>query len=169
MLVGVGGSGKASLARFGAFLADTEVFTLELSRGYGPAEFREDLKKLYRCGRRATVYCCAVVMPYRCTAARNFVQAAALRSPGAAAVSPCRPSPPPSGPTSPTHSYPPTHSRASLLSGWRAWRAAPWPSCFPSSTSCPRPSWRMCPTCCPGGDLAHGSRLPGRVHVGLCI
>eukprot|EP00198_Chlamydomonas_reinhardtii_P006936 XP_001696272.1 dynein heavy chain 3 [Chlamydomonas reinhardtii] len=48
MLVGVGGSGKQSLARFAAFLADTQVFTLELSRGYGVVEFREDIKKLYR-------------------------------------------------------------------------------------------------------------------------
>ncbi|GIM01954.1 hypothetical protein Vretimale_6722, partial [Volvox reticuliferus] len=48
MLVGVGGSGKQSLARFAAFLAGAQVFTLELSRVYGVTDWREDLKKLYR-------------------------------------------------------------------------------------------------------------------------
>ncbi|KAF1777676.1 P-loop containing nucleoside triphosphate hydrolase [Phytophthora cactorum] len=39
MLIGVGGSGKQSLARLGAFM-------IEITRGYGTNEFHEDLKKL---------------------------------------------------------------------------------------------------------------------------
>lgn len=47
MLVGVGGSGKQSLAKFSAFMGGFKCFNIELTRGYGSNEFREDLKKLY--------------------------------------------------------------------------------------------------------------------------
>ena len=47
LLVGVGGSGRQSLARLAAFAAGCEVFEITLSRGYGEDEFREDLKQLY--------------------------------------------------------------------------------------------------------------------------
>lgn len=47
LLVGVGGSGRQSLARLAAFTAGCEVFEITLSRGYGEEEFREDLKQLY--------------------------------------------------------------------------------------------------------------------------
>jgi hypothetical protein len=48
LLVGVGGSGKRSLARFAAHLSGCACVSIELTRNYGPAEFREDLRRLYR-------------------------------------------------------------------------------------------------------------------------
>ncbi|XP_024516360.1 LOW QUALITY PROTEIN: dynein heavy chain 6, axonemal, partial [Selaginella moellendorffii] len=48
MLVGVGGSGKQSLTRFAAFLAEFKCFQIELKKGYNMNDFREDLKKLYK-------------------------------------------------------------------------------------------------------------------------
>ncbi|KAG3118423.1 Dynein heavy chain 6, axonemal [Phytophthora idaei] len=46
MLIGVGGSGKQSLARLGAFMVEAKCVQIEITRGYGTNEFHEDLKKL---------------------------------------------------------------------------------------------------------------------------
>ncbi|KAA0150075.1 hypothetical protein FNF29_05515 [Cafeteria roenbergensis] len=45
MLVGVGGSGKQSLTRMACALAEIPCTGVELTRGYGRNEFREDIKK----------------------------------------------------------------------------------------------------------------------------
>ena len=53
MLVGVGGSGKQSLTRMACALSGSKCFQIELTRGYGLNEFREDLK--VRCCRPPSV------------------------------------------------------------------------------------------------------------------
>jgi hypothetical protein len=53
LLVGVGGSGKASTARFAARVAGLEVHVIEPRRGFGLAGFREDVKRAYKVGSGA--------------------------------------------------------------------------------------------------------------------
>lgn len=45
MLIGVGGSGKQSLTRMASFLGGMPCLCIEINRGYGIREFREDIKK----------------------------------------------------------------------------------------------------------------------------
>ena len=48
LLVGFGGSGRKSLTRLAAFLCDCDLETIELRKGYGLNEFRDDLKTLFQ-------------------------------------------------------------------------------------------------------------------------
>lgn len=47
LLVGVGGSGKQSLARLAAFISQMEVFQITLRKGYSIADLKLDLAALY--------------------------------------------------------------------------------------------------------------------------
>ena len=47
MLVGVGGSGKQSLAKLAAFICNYEVFQISVTSSYGVADFKTDLLNLY--------------------------------------------------------------------------------------------------------------------------
>lgn len=48
LLVGVGGSGKQSLAKFAAFVSDCDLRTVSMAAGYNLARFREEIKHVMK-------------------------------------------------------------------------------------------------------------------------
>jgi dynein heavy chain len=46
--VGVGGSGKQSLAKFAAFVANCDLCTVSMSVGYNLARFRDEVKHVLK-------------------------------------------------------------------------------------------------------------------------
>nr|XP_023027600.1 dynein heavy chain 3, axonemal-like [Leptinotarsa decemlineata] len=47
LLVGIGGSGRHSSAKLAGFMAESNLFEIELTRNYSISDWRDDLKKLF--------------------------------------------------------------------------------------------------------------------------
>jgi dynein heavy chain len=59
LLVGVGGSGRKSLASLATHIADFDLFMIEISKSYGPVEWKEDMMNMFIKGgvdERGTVF-----------------------------------------------------------------------------------------------------------------
>jgi dynein heavy chain len=51
LLVGLGGSGRQSMAKFGAGINEIKTFSIEITKSYKSKEFHEDIKMLlHQCG-----------------------------------------------------------------------------------------------------------------------
>lgn len=59
LLVGVGGSGRTSCTRLATSMCDYALYTIEMTRNYGPTEWRDDLRSLLLtagCEGKSTVF-----------------------------------------------------------------------------------------------------------------
>jgi dynein heavy chain len=56
LLLGVGGSGRQSLSRLASYMSEFDIYQIEVIKGYGMTEFKEDLKTcLMKCGNELKV------------------------------------------------------------------------------------------------------------------
>ncbi len=46
--LGIGGSGRQSSAKLAAFMADYELFQIEVTKNYAKNEWRDDIKKVIK-------------------------------------------------------------------------------------------------------------------------
>ncbi|KAL1511811.1 hypothetical protein AB1Y20_005097 [Prymnesium parvum] len=64
MMVGVGGSGQLPISRLASFICGHEFEMVEMNKGYGVPQFREELKKLYiRAGVKNETLCVTLNEP----------------------------------------------------------------------------------------------------------
>ena len=48
VFIGIGGSGRQSAARLAAFMTMYDVFTIEITKNYAVADWKEDIRRLLR-------------------------------------------------------------------------------------------------------------------------
>ena len=48
MITGIGGSGRQSAAKLATFMADYDLFQIEITKNYTTVEWRDDIKKVFK-------------------------------------------------------------------------------------------------------------------------